>query len=209
MRLSASFGFFWKVSHFRMIFCSLRFKPIFLLLELCSSAAAFAVERAAQLSLTRRTGNWCGGARRRGACARRRDRTGTSCRCWRGRMAIPRRPWSTLPPPPRPAAAVAARATAAARAAAVASLATRAMAAAAAAATCMVCCRCGNSFGAGRLVLTLIKPSPPQQPVNILNGFTVKEKVASALAPSTRSTPADTRYQRDRAAGCAFEKCRV
>ena len=51
--------------------------------------------------------------------------------------------------------------------------------------------------------------SPPQQPVNILYGFTVKEKVASALAPSTRSTPADTRYQRDRAAGCAFEKCRV
>ena len=45
MRLSASFGFFWKVSHFRMIFCSLRFKPIFLLLELCSSRqrAAFAV----------------------------------------------------------------------------------------------------------------------------------------------------------------------
>ena len=37
MRLSASFGVFWKVSHFRMIFCSLRFKPIFLLLELCSS----------------------------------------------------------------------------------------------------------------------------------------------------------------------------
>ena len=34
--------------------------------------------------------------------------------------------------------------------------------------------------------------SPPQQPVNILYGFTVKEKVASALAPSTRSTPADT-----------------
>ena len=67
MRLSASFGFFWKVSHFRMIFSSLRswpsllfllegvalqgdlllpsLKPIFLLLELCSSRqrAAFAV----------------------------------------------------------------------------------------------------------------------------------------------------------------------
>ena len=37
VRFSASVGFFWKVSHFRMIFCSLRFKPIFLLLELCSS----------------------------------------------------------------------------------------------------------------------------------------------------------------------------
>ena len=42
----------------------------------------FAVERAAQLALTRRTGTWCGGARRRGGRARRRDRcTGTSCRC--------------------------------------------------------------------------------------------------------------------------------
>eukprot|EP00964_Phaeocystis_antarctica_P042400 scaffold24295_cov54-Phaeocystis_antarctica.AAC.2 len=89
-------------------------KPIFLLLELCIARAAFAVERAAQLALTRRTGNWCGGARRRGACARRRDRcTGTSCRCWRCRMATPRWPWSTrLPPPPRPALAARARAAA-------------------------------------------------------------------------------------------------
>ena len=56
----------------------------------------------------------------------------------------------------------------------------------------LVCC--GNSFGAGRLFLTLIKPYPhlSSHAVNILYGFTVKEKVASALAPSTRSTPADT-----------------
>ena len=71
----------------------------------------------------------------------------------------------------------------------------------------LVCC--GNSFGAGRLFLTLIKPSPPQQPVNILHTLRLYCEGEGRLGPRPQHTQYTSRYQRDRAAGCAFEKCRV